>query len=60
MDGCQPILKELSPWSLRRCVAASPRRRVIVPGFGEGGAVVYKVKDGKLTLKTVLEWIEPE
>jgi hypothetical protein len=29
--------------------------RVIVPGFGQGGAVVYQVKDGTLKLKTVLE-----
>lgn len=32
--------------------------RVIVPGFGEGGAVVYQIaEEGKLTLKTVLIWI---
>ncbi|WP_301340977.1 RHS repeat-associated core domain-containing protein [Corallococcus carmarthensis] len=30
--------------------------RIIVPGFGEGGAVVYQVRDGTLKLKTVLEW----
>jgi hypothetical protein len=30
--------------------------RVIVPGFGQGGAVVYQVKDGTFKLKTVLEW----
>jgi hypothetical protein len=34
--------------------------RVIVPGFGEGGAVVYQVKDGTLKLKTVLEWKPPQ
>jgi hypothetical protein len=34
--------------------------RVIVPGFGQGGAVVYQVKDGTLKLKTVLEWKSPQ
>jgi hypothetical protein len=34
--------------------------RVIVPGFGQGGAVVYQVKDGTLKLKTVLEWKLPQ
>ena len=34
--------------------------RVIVPGFGRGGAVVYQVKDGTLKLKTVLEWKPPQ
>jgi RHS repeat-associated protein len=34
--------------------------RVIVPGFGQGGAVVYQVKDGTLKLKTVLEWKPPQ
>lgn len=29
--------------------------RVIVPGFGEGGAVVYQVRDGVYKLKTVLQ-----
>ena len=33
--------------------------RVIVPGFGQGGAVVYQVKDGTFKLKTVLEWRTP-
>ncbi len=33
--------------------------RVIVPGFGKGGAVVYQVKDGTFKLKTVLEWRPP-
>jgi hypothetical protein len=31
---------------------------VIVPGFGEGGAVVYRLSNGKLTLQTVLTWID--
>jgi hypothetical protein len=31
-----------------------------VPGFGQGGAVVYQVKDGTLKLKTVLEWKPPQ
>lgn len=30
--------------------------RVIVPGFGRGGAVVYQFRDGVLKLKTVLQW----
>lgn len=30
--------------------------RVIVPGFGKGGAVVYQERDGVLKLKTVFEW----
>jgi hypothetical protein len=30
--------------------------RIIVPGFGQGGAVVYQVRDGVLKLKTVLQW----
>ena len=30
--------------------------RILVPGFGQGGAVVYQVRDGVLKLKTVLEW----
>jgi hypothetical protein len=34
--------------------------RVIVPGFGKGGAVVYQIeKNGNAVLKTVLNWIEP-
>ena len=34
--------------------------RVIVPGFGQGGAVVYQImKNGSLRLKTVLIWIPP-
>jgi hypothetical protein len=32
--------------------------RIIVPGFGQGGAVVYQVRQGVLRLKTVLEWKE--
>jgi RHS repeat-associated protein len=31
---------------------------VVVPRFGEGGAVVYRLSDGKLTLQTVLNWTE--
>lgn len=32
--------------------------RIIVPGFGNGGAVVYQVmKNGTLRLKTVLNWM---
>ncbi|WP_267898804.1 RHS repeat-associated core domain-containing protein [Sorangium cellulosum] len=31
---------------------------LVVPGFGEGGAVVYRLSDGKLTLQTVLNWVE--
>lgn len=30
--------------------------RVIVPGFGREGAVVYQFRDGVLKLKTVLQW----
>jgi hypothetical protein len=30
--------------------------RILVPGFGQGGAVVYQVRQGVLRLKTVLEW----
>ncbi|XXF80053.1 hypothetical protein P2318_09975 [Myxococcaceae bacterium GXIMD 01537] len=30
--------------------------RVIVPGFGRGGAIVYQFRDGVLKLKTVLQW----
>ncbi|WP_434384915.1 SitA5 family polymorphic toxin [Melittangium boletus] len=30
--------------------------RVIVPGLGQGGAVVYQFRDGVLKLKTVLQW----
>jgi RHS repeat-associated protein len=33
--------------------------RIIVPGFGQGGAVVYQVRNGVLKLKTVLEWRPP-
>jgi RHS repeat-associated protein len=34
--------------------------RIIVPGFGKDGAVVYQLmKNGTLRLKTVLNWIEP-
>ena len=31
---------------------------LIVPGFGNGGAVVYRLSDGKLTLQTVLNYVE--
>jgi hypothetical protein len=34
--------------------------RVIVPGFGQGGAVVYQVVKGVLKLKTVVKWKEPK
>lgn len=31
---------------------------LVIPGFGDGGAVVYRFgKDGKLILQTVLEWV---
>jgi hypothetical protein len=30
--------------------------RVVVPGFGSGGAVVYQIRNGVLKLKTVLVW----
>ncbi|HSN87465.1 MAG TPA: hypothetical protein VL025_11940, partial [Thermoanaerobaculia bacterium] len=31
---------------------------LVVPGFGQGGAVVYRVgENGKLTLQTVLNWV---
>ncbi len=34
--------------------------RLIIPGLGNGGAVVYqKTESNKLRLKTVLEWKEP-
>jgi enamine deaminase RidA (YjgF/YER057c/UK114 family) len=33
--------------------------RVIIPGFGQGGAVVYQVRQGVLKLKTVMEWRQP-
>ncbi len=36
------------------------KARIIVPGFGDGCAVVYQVTSkGKLRLKTVLNWREP-
>lgn len=31
---------------------------LVVPGFGEGGAVVYRQAGEKLTLQTVVNWIE--
>ncbi|WP_437877898.1 RHS repeat domain-containing protein [Sorangium sp. So ce513] len=31
---------------------------LVVPGFGNGGAAVYRLSDGKLTLQTLLSWIE--
>jgi hypothetical protein len=30
---------------------------LVVPGFGEGAAVVYREAGSKLTLQTVLSWI---
>ena len=30
---------------------------LVVPGFGKGGAVVYRQVANKLTLQTVLAWI---
>jgi hypothetical protein len=30
---------------------------LVVPGFGQGGGVVYRVSGSKLTLQTVLNWI---
>jgi hypothetical protein len=33
--------------------------RVIVPGFGNGGAVVYQEGASGFKLKTVLTWIPP-
>jgi hypothetical protein len=43
----------LPPGTIRDTAHAD---RVIVPGFGRGGAVVYQLKDGVLKLKTVLQW----
>ncbi|MEZ4259273.1 MAG: DUF2283 domain-containing protein [Polyangiaceae bacterium] len=34
--------------------------RLIVPGFGSGGAVAYQVKNGVLKLKKVLTWKPPK
>ena len=34
--------------------------RVIVPGFGNGGAVVYQEGKSSMKLKTVMIWIPPE
>jgi hypothetical protein len=31
---------------------------IIIPGFGNGGAVVYRQSGNKLTLQTVLTWID--
>ena len=47
----------LPPGAIRDTAHAD---RVIVPNFGEGGAVVYQVKEGTLKLKTVLEWKPPQ
>lgn len=46
----------LPPGAIRDTAHAD---RVIVPGFGKGGAVVYQVKDGTFKLKTVFEWRPP-
>ncbi len=43
----------LPPGTIRDTARAD---RVIVPGFGRGGAVVYQLRDGVLKLKTVLQW----
>ena len=43
----------LPPGTLRDTAHAD---RLIVPGFGQGGAVVYQLRDGVLKLKTVLQW----
>jgi hypothetical protein len=43
----------LPPGTIRDTTHAD---RVIVPGFGRGGAVVYQLSDGVLKLKTVLQW----
>ncbi|WP_235217064.1 hypothetical protein [Archangium violaceum] len=43
----------LPPGTIRDTAYAD---RVIVPGFGRGGAVVYQLRDGVLKLKTVLQW----
>jgi hypothetical protein len=43
----------LPPGTIRDTAHAD---RVIVPGFGRGGAVVYQLRDGVLKLKTVLRW----
>ncbi|WP_395834220.1 hypothetical protein [Cystobacter fuscus] len=43
----------LPPGTIRDTAHAD---RVIVPGFGRGGAVVYQLRDGVLKLKTVLQW----
>ncbi|HZH13240.1 MAG TPA: hypothetical protein VE057_02650 [Archangium sp.] len=43
----------LPPGTIRDTAHAD---RIIVPGFGRGGAVVYQLRDGVLKLKTVLQW----
>ena len=43
----------LPPGTIRDTAHAD---RVIVPGFGRGGAAVYQLRDGVLKLKTVLQW----
>jgi hypothetical protein len=43
----------LPPGTIRDTAHAD---RVIVPGFGRGGAVVYQLRNGVLKLKTVLQW----
>ncbi|WP_395831279.1 hypothetical protein [Archangium violaceum] len=51
--GWQIEKSGLPPGTIRDTAHAD---RVIVPGFGRGGAVVYQLRDGVLKLKTVLQW----
>lgn len=54
----QELSKNIEANGLPRGTILDPSKtdRIIVPGFGDNGAVVYKFKNGKLTLMTVLEW----
>lgn len=53
-------IKEAGRIPTNAIVDPARANRIIVPGFGQGGAVVYQVDGGKLTLKTVLQWIPPK
>ena len=61
-DALQAFGKKLQAEGLPAEAIADTVRadRIIVPGFGEGGAVVYQVmKNGTIRLKPVLNWKSP-
>jgi len=56
-DALRAFGESIERIGLPRGTVTDSAGHLVVPGFGQQAAVVYRVSGGKLTLQTVLEWI---